>query len=378
MHIGNNPGKPTKPFAPRLVLPGVIVLLTFSSLWTWQNSGFSPLWLHLVLVVGLFPLIVGSMIFFAGPLTRSGPPEKWVTGLPFAALAVGVGAVWGVHGGRGVAGLVVVAAMGVSGALLYWLRRRGGLALGGANPGLAWYLVAMSMLLSGLAAMLIALVHPQWWLPLRQLHMHLNLLGFIGLTALGTLQVFLPTVGHYTDPEVGLRLRRDLKYALAGALLMAMAAAFELDWLTGPGLLAWFMALFPLLRSLWRHRREIWRASGAALSLVMALFGFIVVLILGTPLSLPLFFGGFLLPLLTAALSHLLPLWWWPTGSVERRTRAQAALGRGGSLRGGLFLLAGVLMHLHRIEGALLAMVVVLVFTVQLLLVVHRARLATG
>ena len=373
METGQKRRLETKPFGPRLAIPGAIVLLTFLSLGIWFRALFPPLWLHLVLAVGLFPLIVGSMIFFAGPLTRSGPPEQWVTWLPLVALAVGIGAVWGVNGVPVVAGLAALSAMVVCGLLLFWMQRRSTMALGGANPGLRWYQAALLLLLLGMAAILIAILFPQWWLPMRQAHMHLNLLGFVGLTAVGTLQVFLPTVGHYPDPEVGLRLRRDLKYALGGAFLLALAASLEFSWLSWLGRLLWLISLFHLLVSLWRHRREIWQASGAATSLVIALLGFVWMLLLAPPVSLALFIGAFLLPLVTAALSHLLPLWWWPAGPAERRTRAQVLLGRGGAVRGLLFLVAGGSMYLGHYEGAVIAVTVVVVFGMQVLLAA-RAR----
>ena len=62
-------------------------------------------------------------------------------------------------------------------------------------------------------------------LSLRLLHLHLNTLGFIGLTAIGTLQVLMPTILAGPDGEASARLRDDLLPAVGGVFLVALGAA---------------------------------------------------------------------------------------------------------------------------------------------------------
>ena len=291
---------------------------------------------HLMLAVGLFPLILATMIYFTPVLTRSGPIPGWVHGLPWLAMvAGGLGwvAVWQAWWLVGVA--APLAGLTVAGAL-WWIARRAAGALGSPHPGLRWYQAALVCLMLGLLAILATLIWPGQWLVWRALHRHLNLLGFVGLAAMGTLQVLLPTVGGYADPMASQRLRVDLKYAVLGAVLMAGGAAFW-PWLSGFGLGAWGWVLGRLLRPLAGHVGRIVRANGATLSLLSALVGFFLCLISalfqGGAVPLPLFFALFLFPLVTGALAHLLPLWWWPGHPTPQRQAAQQSLGRFALLR---------------------------------------------
>lgn len=78
----------------------------------------------------------------------------------------------------------------------------------------------------GLALVPVMIVRPDLWPSLRLLHMHLNTLGFVGLTAIGTLQVLMPTILSGPDVEASVRLRQDLPLALLGVVLIAIGAAF--------------------------------------------------------------------------------------------------------------------------------------------------------
>lgn len=88
---------------------------------------------------------------------------------------------------------------------------------------------------------------------LRLLHLHLNTLGFIGLTAIGTLQVLLPTILSGPDTDAATRLRRDLPVAVAGVLLVGLGAAFCLPLsVVGTGFL-FYIACRPGLAWLSRY-----------------------------------------------------------------------------------------------------------------------------
>jgi hypothetical protein len=312
--------------------------------------------LHLILAGGIMPLIFAAMIYFVPVLSRSGPPE------PGALLNI-VGAL--VAGGILVISLLlifklyllaaVIALLAVIG-LSNWMRKRAQQAFGSPHPGLLWYRLALLLLGSALIAIILGSIWTEQWLALRKLHLHLNILGFVGLTAMGTLRVLLPTVGGFQDPDAGPWLMREWRPLVAGTILIAVAAAwFPLIGLAG--LILWLVPLGRLAYGmLWVQRRALWSTHGAAPSLGLAIVGLIFTLVLGavhgmgwlatTHMS-ELFILMFLMPLVTGAATHLLPLWLWPGAQAEQQTKSRNTLGRFALIRGLLFLLSGVLLVMN-------------------------------
>ena len=181
---------------------------------------------------------------------------------------------WALHAAAAMALLAGVAFSG-------WLLRRARRTLGKPHPGWRWYLAAIACLIGGLLLVPLMIVWPERWPSLRLLHLHLNTLGFVGLTAIGTLQVLMPTVLSGPDVEASVRLRRDLLPAVIGVALVALGAAF---WrplaLFGSGLLLYVVARLGMA---WL-RRYGWRTiadSGAASGLAAALCGFLLLLLFG-------------------------------------------------------------------------------------------------
>ncbi|MCK7496917.1 MAG: hypothetical protein MZW92_43035 [Comamonadaceae bacterium] len=174
-------------------------------------------WAHVAFAMGVMPLILGAIGYFVPVLTRSGAPPPPVRLLPVA----GRGGRCGLGRGPGMAGPL---------RSLGHRRRRsrpaGGVLDAGVDraararrpraaphPGLRWYLAAMVLLAAALLAAIAMELWPQQRAALRLFHLHLNLLGFVGITAIGTLQVLLPTAAARPDPGVAQRLRRDLPFA---------------------------------------------------------------------------------------------------------------------------------------------------------------------
>ncbi|MBF0159704.1 MAG: hypothetical protein HQL58_09255 [Magnetococcales bacterium] len=333
---------------------------------------------HLVLAAGVLPLILGAMIQFTPVLTRTRPAGLWITLLPFGATLTAAAVVTALEQDRRdwvwpLALWMMVLVM----LLMGWIAKRAGMALDGAHPGVRWYQSALFCLLSGLAVMVLALLQPQYWSPLRTLHLHLNLIGFIGMTAVGTLQVLLPTVAGYKDDQTARRLCCHLKYVLLGSWLAAVGAAWlrPISWLAVP---LWFFPLIALLRPVWPHRYQIMRSdhAGATISLIGAIIGFMLTLLSGIPImlhwmaaedSVPLFLMLFVLPLVTGALSYLWPLWLRGV-DLQRQQLARVLLSYGGSLRTALWLGSGLLLVAGLRDIALpLTVVVVLVFVMQML-----------
>lgn len=306
---------------------------------------------HLVLAVALLPLILGAMTWFTPVLTRARPARGAIRWLPLGALVAGLLVVAGLVHWVKLVHLAAALALAVTATVAGWMYRASRRAIGGAHPGLAWYLAALGCLGLALLAVLATAIYPAAWLAMRRFHLHLNLLGFVGLTAIGTLQVLLPTAGDYADPEARTRLRNDLKYALAGALVTAVGAAWyaPLAW---AGLVLWLVPVLRLGVVTLAHRAQALAPHGAAASLSLALLGFALVLVAGVlhayavlpaDTALGLFFLAFLFPLVTGAVTHLLPLWVRPGASLAEQAGIRAVLARGTLARASLLLAAGVL-----------------------------------
>lgn len=307
---------------------------------------------HLLFAVGALPMILAAMAYFVPVLTRTGASPAALLAAPALALAAGL-AIAGHFAGplpsaRTWAPWLALAA---AGGFAAWMARRRRACIGHPNPCLAWYAAALGFLALGLAAVAASALRPEWAAPLRRFHMHANLLGFMGLTALGTLQVLLPTVVRLPDPDAPARLRRHLPPAAAGAALVSLGAAF---WpplaVAGALLYAWPWAV--LLRTASRllrqhgHRNALPLLAGALAGLGLVL-GQGAVHGVGAGLappraSLPLFAIGFLLPLVSGALGQLLPVWLRPGVQSAWHERARRRLAAGATLRGLVLPLAGM------------------------------------
>jgi len=339
---------------------------------------------HIVFAVGILPLILAAMAHFVPVLTRSGTPHRTVRFIPLAALLGGLPAVLyfvfpqtapiGHYLGAIVAGSAVA-------AFALWALHLRGKTIGAPHPCLDWYFAALACLLIGLCAILAG-----YWLPgqraaLRLLHLHINTLGFIGITALGTLQVLLPTAAQKPDPDAGIRMRLHLKWIVGGTLLTALAVAWQptFAWI-GLAVLAFpLAAIFEAWLRLYRTR--IFVLHGAIPSLAAALFGYLMVLALGAangyfhgglnPIA--AFIAAFLMPLVIGAVSYLLPLWLRPGQQGEWHQAMRKNMGIASSARA-LILLAGGLMAGLGIEaGWALTLFALGTFVVQVILALALA-----
>lgn len=331
--------------------------------------------IHLALAAGVMPLILGAMTHFVPVLTRSTAPHFGVRLIPLLALAAGALAFHSftaTNQGYYFAALVALAA---AMAFSAWIVRRAAGSLGKPHPCLYWYFAAIACLILALAAVAAMALWPEQRLALKRFHLHLNTLGFIGLTAVATLQVLLPTAVGRPDPQAATRLHQDLKWALGGTLLVALGAAWlkPLAWL---GAALWALPLAHLGRA-WvaLYLREIRQLHGAAPSLAAALAGFAVALlfgalhgsdILGTTDSAHAFILAFLFPLVTGAASQLLPVWARPGPQTAWHARVRQRLGAGGGIRAMLFLVGGILLGLGWRGGLTLSITALAAFLLQL------------
>jgi hypothetical protein len=321
---------------------------------------------HIAFAIGIVPLIFGAMLHFVPVLTRSGSPQPWIARLPFFAQAVGIVVVLAMQGIVPPVWLHPAAAVdaAIAVVLFFWMRGRSRRALGSPHPGWRWYAAALLVFVAALAVVppLTAGIAPAL---LRLFHLHANTLGLVGLAALGTLPVLLPTALGKPDPQAAPWLRRRLPVAIAGVLALAIGAATA--WplsLVGAAFLA--VAAGGLLAHWFRSFG--WRslvADGAVVPLVTALAFYTLLQLLGAGHALgsgdgnrmiAAFAAGFLLPLVTGALSQLLPVWRWPGPKTPARDEMRRRLVRCGRLRAALLLAAGIAFAIGLpLPGAMLA-----------------------
>lgn len=328
---------------------------------------------HLVFTLAVLPLIFAAIAHFVPVLSRSAGAPRGIWLAPLLLQVTGFLVFLHFFGAVDTSALNMAAVFSLLLAIAFagWLVIRARSSFGKPHPGWRWYLASIIFLVIGLTVVPAMDYWPAERQPLRLLHLHLNTLGFIGLTAIGTLQVLLPTVLSGPDTDAATRLRRDLPLAVAGVLLVALGAAFYLPLsLVGAGFL-FYIACRPGLSWQRRYGLPAIIADGASAALAASLCGFLLLLAFGVAHALgllegrnaiPAFMAAFLLPLVSGALSQLLPVWRYPGRRTPDRDRARAMLVKGGAMRASLFIGGGVLLALGHNEGLWLATVGLLWF----------------
>jgi len=358
-----------------MIVLALVTLLAFlaSALPFRFSVTLSPGAVHGVVAASVMPLILGAMIYFTPVLTHSRAPPWPILLAPLLAFVAGALAVASFAWRRDLlplaAGIAVVPAAALSGWM--WYRTR--TMLGSPHPCLYWYHLALFNLLLGLTAIFLATLRPEHWAALRRFHLHVNLLGFIGMTAIGTLRVLVPTVAGYADPDARTQLRRGLYFTACGTLLIAAGAAWR-NWLVWPGLMLWSVPLLRFMLPLvGRWRKFVWGWHRASAALGVSIFGYVLVLAagvlhaVGSPpgATMPLFFFAFLFPLITGAVSYLLPVWIWPARNTPAYEMVARKLAYGSAAHGLLFFTAGVLTFAGVAGAAWLAIATLTVYLLQ-------------
>lgn len=357
---------PAVTLLPLLAVSALLALAT-AAIMLIAGQAVPQLAAHIAFGLGVLPLILGAMSYFIPVLTRSGGPGWAASAPPLLAWSGGFLAVLAFATDFSAGTLGLGAALGGLGALslMIWTLARARRMFGPRHRGLDWYLAALGFLLLALLAVLAMPMFPAQRGGLRLFHLHANLLGFVGLTALGTLQVLLPTCLGRPDPDAALRLRQDIKWAGLGVLLISVGASSLLPGsfsVTGAplALLGALLYTFVVLRMLraWQSRFGIalLQIHGSAASLVAAAAGLLGLLLLGTLHgfgAMPArpavagFVIAFLLPLVSGAVAQLLPVWLWPGVQGEQHRVLRSRLGRWGGVRGLILLLLGLIVTIH-------------------------------
>jgi hypothetical protein len=309
--------------AAATALGSLLVLIGIVALQRWLPA---TLW-HMVFAVAAMPMIFAAMTYFTPVLTRSPEPPLKLAALPLLASLAGMGIVtWFAYGVETLRHASPWLALFPALALLGWMLRRWRACMGSPHAGLRWYVAAIGCLSLGLLAIGVSDVFPEHAQALRAFHLHINTLGFMGLTAIGTLQVLLPTVVSQPDPAAAKRLARDLPWSVAGTLAIAIGAAWS--WpLAMAGSLAYLWPLWQMLQAaLAAFRNRLWSVGQPSPLLLAAAGGMILLIAHGVMHSadlfrargaLPLFLIAFLLPLVSGAVAQLLPVWLRPGSPSE-------------------------------------------------------------
>lgn len=345
-----------RPLLPLLAVVSLLSLATAGVLLV--TSRTTPqLAAHVAFALGVLPLILAAMGYFVPVLTRSGAAGVAAWWPPALALCGGALAVHSFAGNFWAFGLNLAATLAAVAALglASWAMSRAHRMFGPRHRGLDWYLAALGFLLLALLAVLLMPLFPAQRSALRLFHLHANLLGFVGLTALGTLQVLLPTCLGQADPDAVPRLRRELKWAVSGVFLIAAGVSLAPPVaLAGAAL---YGAVIIRMIYAWGRRfgTALFQAHGAAPSLAAGTAGLLGLLVAGAAHgagwlparpSVAGYVTGFLLPLVSGAAAHLLPVWLRPGAQDPWHSALRARLCRWGGLRGLVLMLLGVLIIL--------------------------------
>ncbi|TDE88770.1 copper oxidase [Occultella glacieicola] len=188
---------------------------------------------HLLLLGAVMNAILVWSSHFTDALLRRRPTSRRGQAIRAVALNAGVlatvagvvGAIWPLV----LAGAIVIgAAVAAHGTALAWRARRARRALSSRFASTVHYYVVAAWLLpvgAGLGAVMALGLTAPWQARLQVAHVAVNLLGFVGLTVLGTLVTLWPTMLRTRiDPDGEAASRRAL-WLLAGSVAMVGAGA---------------------------------------------------------------------------------------------------------------------------------------------------------
>jgi len=314
-------------------------------------AGGGWLALHLVLLGAATNAIVVWSEHFATALLRTAPVGEWAATARALALNLGIVAVLaGVPTGRpdlavagaGLAGVVVL-------AHALTLAARIARALPARLAGTVWYYVAAA------AALLAGMGLGLWlaggvagsadaYLALRLAHVHLNVLGWVGLAVVGSQFTLWPTVLRtHMVPGLEAAMRRALPPLAAGLAVAATGLATQQRVVALAGLAAYAaglaVALVPFVRTTRRRpprTASAWMLGAGMAWLVVAVLADLGALAASARVAdldgrmgqlVPAMVAGFALQTLTGALTYLLPVVFGRGAAGNRRLTGILELG---------------------------------------------------
>ncbi|WP_233198070.1 multicopper oxidase domain-containing protein [Cryobacterium sp. Y50] len=259
------------------------LILGIVSVILYRDSSFGPwLMVHLLLLGALSTAILVWSQHFADSLLKNAPPggRYWlgvrltVHTVSAAAVMIGITQAWWfvvLVGGS------LVGINAVLHAVILLGQMRGALPARFA-PLVRYYIAAAGCLVVGVT-LGILMAHPSSDLaPYERLyiaHIGLNLLGWVGLTVIGTVTLLLPTVLHdrvlHTPTAAA---RRTLPLLLAGLTVLGAGTYADSRLITAAGILIYLVGFVPVLLELAGHLRRSPAVSYAGWSITAALIWF--------------------------------------------------------------------------------------------------------
>jgi len=223
-----------------------------------------PLWLmvHLPLLgAATAAILIWSQHFADTLLRRPAPAGRTGLGVRLASHTAGVVAVvTGVMIGSlpvVVAGAATVAAVAVTHGILLTVQLRHALPAR-FSPLVRYYIAAAAVFVVGISAGAAMTWHPEWTDRLVFGHIILNVYGWIGLTALGTLVLLWPTVLHARIIDgAEASAARSLPILVTGLLVAAAGSIVDLRPLVPVGLVVWLVGAVLLGTVGWRQARSM-------------------------------------------------------------------------------------------------------------------------
>ncbi len=369
-----------------------------------SGEGGEPVWLtvHLFLLGAVTNAIITWSDHFVSALlwARSQDRRRQMTIVTLLNIGI-VGVLISVS--RDIQWLVIASAALIVAVISFYLRGIGTLVKKSLNKRfkgvIAFYQFAALFVIVGIVLGVVDAPKndtDQWQPRLTLAHLHANLLGWVGLTIIGTLVTLWPTVLRtQMDPGAVEKAKLGLKFLAIGTVGVIIGSVVSHPWLSVASLVFYLagliIALVPaalLLRRRIPDRSSAWMMFTGAVGLVALLVADILAfLILSSPekilsaieTHLILVFTLWLLPVLLGALTYLLPVV-LGRGPASNR-QLEAILNLGWKWRLPLLPLSSVLQILPKmfhIVGFLFAALALGVFLVLAVVAMRQARRVTA
>ncbi|TFD66329.1 multicopper oxidase domain-containing protein [Cryobacterium ruanii] len=384
------------------MLVPVWLILGIVSIVLYRASSFGPwLMVHLLLLGAVSTAILVWSQHFADSLLKStAPGGRYWLGIRLTVHTIGaamvmigiIGAWWHVV----LTGGILVGLNAVLHATILVRQMRGALPARFA-PLVRYYIAAAGCLVVGVT-LGILMAHPgsaaagDYYARLYIAHIGLNLLGWVGLTVIGTVALLLPTVLHsHILSTTRAAARFTLPILLAGLVVLGTSAYADSRVITAAGVLIYLVGLAKVLGELAGHLRRSpavsyagWSITAAVAWFALCALGFAVVVVAATSWAdaaaglkalVPYFAVGFSGQIMIGALSFLIPvvLGGGPRASKETAHELdRAGLFRVGVVNGALVL---TLLPMPDLVTAALWVVILTTLAAFIVLMVRALRI---
>ncbi|HEY3293774.1 MAG TPA: hypothetical protein VGJ85_09150 [Candidatus Nanopelagicaceae bacterium] len=364
------------------------------------NDNGTPAWLtiHLLLLGAVTNAIVTWSDHFVSALLWARSQNRTRQMAIISFLNVGIlGVLFSVS--KHIQWLVIASASVIGGVVVFYLIGMASLIKKSLNKKfkgvIAFYQFAGLMILVGIVFGAIDASKTDedvWQARLTLAHLHVNLLGWIGLTIIGTLVTLWPTVLRtQMHAEAISRAKLGLKFLMIGILGSMIGSLWDQPWILVIGMASYLvgtiLALLPaalLLRRRIPDRSSSWMLFTGSIGLVVLLIADASIVLLerkpekildSLESHLFLVFTLWLLPILLGALTYLLPVV-LGRGPAQNR-KLESILNFGWQWRIFLLPLSSLFLmlpHKFHMMGQIIAAIAVGLFLTLALIAMRRSR----